>query len=338
MCLHAGGDLQRRGQDDEEHREYHARRVPSAARRGQRTGCVPALRARFAQQAARLPRRRGLSRRAGGGGSPLRGLRPPCPASPSFRSEGTREQRRARRAGAASRSLNYLAPAPSLFWHAGLSQLNFSEYSYQLFPFLPKNDFLSTKCPFCPSQAGRPVFTSPRPDPARSCPGAGALGGCQAPQPAWLGPAPLRGASGDCRARATPGQLGVNVAGSQASWLVVGVSPAWQALGGSPIRTGAFLAKPVRQRGPGGRPAAAVCARRCRRPDGQGTVPRVPLRAGTGSCGSVPAGEDPNPGVSNRPACVLGQQGQRESLGSSATWLGLGKLLLQSGARAGPRA
>lgn len=79
--------------------------------------------------------------------------------------------------GAASGSLNHLAPAPSLFWHACLSQLNFSEYFYQLFLFLPKNDLLSTKCPFCLSQAAGPVFTGPRADPACSSLGAGALRG-----------------------------------------------------------------------------------------------------------------------------------------------------------------
>lgn len=37
--------------------------------------------------------------------------------------------------GAASGSLNRLAPALSLFWHIRFSQLNFSEYFYQLFLF-----------------------------------------------------------------------------------------------------------------------------------------------------------------------------------------------------------
>lgn len=75
-------------------------------------------------------------------------------------------------------SVSFCLATALLFWHMCLSQLIFffSKYFYQPFLFLPKNDFLSTKCPFSPSQAARPVFTSPRPDPAHSCQDRGALG------------------------------------------------------------------------------------------------------------------------------------------------------------------
>lgn len=120
-----------------------------------------------------------------------------CQCPPSLRSRGTWE---CRELGAASGPLNHLAQAPSPFWHRRFSQMNFSEYFYRLFLFLPKNDFLSTKCPFYPSQAARPVRSSPRPDPLHCSLGAGALGGlsphpalgCQRalPGPGHLGPFP----------------------------------------------------------------------------------------------------------------------------------------------------
>lgn len=139
--------------------------------------------------------------------------------------------------GAASGSLSYLAPVPSAFWHVCLSQLNFSEYFYQLFLFLPKNDFLSTKCPFCPSQVAGPVFPSPRPDLARSTFGTGALGRLvRLTSPYGCDLFLSCSASRDCGAQATLGQLGVNVTGSHAQLL--GLSLAGQAPGGSPVGTG----------------------------------------------------------------------------------------------------
>lgn len=116
--------------------------------------CVPLLNSRDgAWIPAGFPEGRGQS---GGGVSAMAASRP---VTSVLRGEP----------GATLVSLSCLATA-LLFWHMCLSQLNifFSEYFYQLFLFLPKNDFLSTKCPFSPSQAARPVFTSPRPDPAHS--------------------------------------------------------------------------------------------------------------------------------------------------------------------------
>lgn len=60
-------------------------------------------------------------------------------------------------------SLNHLAPASPLFWHVGLSQSDFEEYFYQLFPSCAKKRFLVNNVSFLPEPSSRGCFPPCRP-------------------------------------------------------------------------------------------------------------------------------------------------------------------------------
>lgn len=73
-----------------------------------------------------------------GAGAAVAQLRGALPAPLASAPKGCGSTHEHGELGAALGSLKGLAPAPSLFWHVCLSQLNFSEYFYQLFFFFAK--------------------------------------------------------------------------------------------------------------------------------------------------------------------------------------------------------